>query len=140
MARTVVPCRMSIGAALPADDAPGSSCGATRRNRSTKEGPGSSPGPNDGIGDSVTRASLYGRPPQPPRPLTDHVKDQQAVDERRDISRHVLDREREQVGIVVELAQRVVAPDAQQSADPAGRVVVVHVQRDLPWWLAADRT
>jgi hypothetical protein len=40
----------------------------------------------------------------------------------------------------VELAERVVAPDAEQPTDLAGVVVVVDVQRDLPRLLAADPT
>src|SRR3954462_14445403 len=58
MARTVVPWVTSIGTAAlpaPASPAPGRSCGATWRSRSTKEDPGSSPGPKVGRGDSITR-------------------------------------------------------------------------------------
>ena len=46
----------------------GGSSGATSRSRSTKDEPGSCPGANEGIGDSFTRASLYGRSRQLPRP------------------------------------------------------------------------
>src|SRR3954447_11328813 len=59
MARTVVPCVTSTGTAAlpaPASPAPGRSCGATWRSRSTKEDPGSSPGPKVGRGDSTRRA------------------------------------------------------------------------------------
>ena len=39
----------------------------------------------------------------------------------------------------MELAERVVAPDAEQAADLARLVVVVDVERDLPGLLPADR-
>src|SRR6478752_2699284 len=63
MARTVVPCVTSMGTAAlpaPASPAPGRSCGATWRSRSTKEDPGSSPGPKVGRGDSITRGAYTG--------------------------------------------------------------------------------
>src|SRR4051794_17499321 len=63
MASTVVPWVTSIGTVPPGADArpaPGRSCGATCRSRSTKDDPGSSPGPKVGSGDSITRRAYTG--------------------------------------------------------------------------------
>src|SRR5438093_3695808 len=62
MATTVVPWVTSSGTVLPEPSrpAPGRSCGATRRRRSTKDEPGSRPGAKVGRGDSITRRAYTG--------------------------------------------------------------------------------
>src|SRR4051812_30919524 len=124
MAQIVVP----WGSTKPGFPAEGSSFGVNgwwprRRSRSTKFGPGSSPGVNRG-------RVMWRRRLSPGDELHDPTSPEgEVVRLIRVVHRHVRQRLGEQRRVLFELAEPVVAPHAQQATDFAGRVVVVDVER-----------
>ena len=136
MATTVVPCGMSSvdGLSMPA---PGSWCGASLRSTSANDGPGSTEAANSGNGlDSDIGAGAYRRGSS--RQGTDPLPH-----ERRElvVTIEVVRRPLEELVLLAKVAERVVAPEAEQPADDARLVIVIDVQRPLlrPRFFA-DRT
>src|SRR5262245_10533207 len=97
----------------------GSWCGATRRRSSAKDGPGSRCGGNAGNEGSGIGAGAY-------RLASFRLRQRLAV-----AGAQVVGGGLEQLRRLLEQAQRVVAPDAEQPAHVAGAVVVVDVQRQV---------